>query len=93
MAQLASLLFTITMNNDPKKTSKALAGLQASTEYAARPPQPRDGARRNERVQPMSDSYHQAVEEFRLWMENTKGREDDFKNGRSLRKRFDNHNI
>ena len=31
--------FTITMNTDPKKTSEALAGPQAATEYAARPPQ------------------------------------------------------
>ena len=85
--------FTITMNINPKKTSAALARLQASTEYAARPPQPQDSARGSERVKPMSDSYRQAVEEFRLWMENTKGREDDFKNGRSLRRGFDNHNI
>ena len=86
-------LFKITMNNKPMNSSEALARLQASTEYAARPPQPQDSARGSERVKPMSDSYRQAVEEFRLWMENTKGREDDFKNERSLRRGFDNHNI
>ena len=84
--------FTITMNTDPKKTSEALAGLQAAAEYAARPPQSQDNARGSERVQPISESYAKAVEEFRLWMENTKGREDDFKNGRTLRKRFDPNN-
>ena len=36
-----------------------------------------------------SDSYIKAIEEFRLWMENTKGREDDWRAGRSLRRRFD----
>ena len=81
------------MNNNPSNTSQALARLQAAAEYAARPAQSQDSARGSERVQPMSDSYRQAVEEFRLWMENTKGREDDFKNGRSLRRGFDNHNI
>ena len=46
------------------------------------------------KTQPVrSESYTKAVEEFRLWMENTKGREDDCKNGRSLRRGFDNHNI
>ena len=40
----------------------------------------------------MSDSYGQAVEEFRQWMDNTKGREDDFKNGRKSRDRVDHHN-
>ena len=41
-------------------------------------------------IQPVrSESYTKAVEEFRLWMENTKGREDDFKNGRTPRKRLD----
>ena len=70
-------------------SSEALARLQASTEYAARPPQPQDSARGSERVQPMYDSHRQVVEGFRLWMENTKGREDDFKKGRSLRRRFD----
>ena len=37
----------------------------------------------------MSESYSEAVEEYRLWMKNTKGREDDFKNGRTLKQRFD----
>ena len=77
------------MNNNPKKTSEALARLQAAAQYAARPPQPLEGARRSQRVQPMSESYTKAVEEFRLWMENTKGREDDFKKGRTPRKRFE----
>ena len=76
------------MNNNPINTFEALARLQAAAEYAARPPQPLEGER-SVRVQPMSDSYSQAVEEFRLWMENTKGREDDFKNGRTLRQRYE----
>ena len=76
------------MNNNPKKTSEALARLQAAAEYAARPPQPLEGER-SVRVQPMSDSYSQAVEEFRMWMENTKGREYDIKNGRTLRQRYE----
>ena len=76
------------MNNNPMNTSEALAKLQAAAQYAARPPQPLEGARRSERVQPMSDSYRQAVEEFRLWMENTKGREDDWRKGHSLRPRY-----
>ena len=42
------------------------------------------------KTQPVrSESYTKAVEEFRLWMENTKGREDDFKNGRTPRNMFD----
>ena len=74
------------MNNNPTNTSEALARLQAVAEYAARPPQPLEGER-SVRVQPMSDSYSQAVEEFRLWMENTKGRLDDQKSGHALRPR------
>ena len=31
--------------------------------------------------QPMSDSYRQAVGEFRQWSENISAREVDFKNG------------
>ena len=38
------------MNNNPMKTSEALARLQAAAEYAARPNQPLEGARRSERV-------------------------------------------
>ena len=76
------------MNKNPTNTSEALARLQAVAEYAARPPQPLEGPR-SVRVQPMSKSYTKAVEEFRLWMENTKGREDDFKNGRTLRQRYE----
>ena len=68
-------------------TSEALARLQAVAEYAARPAQPLDGAR-SVRVQPMSESYAKVVEEFRLWMDNTKGRLDDQKNGRALRPRY-----
>ena len=46
------------------------------------------------KTQPVrSESYTKAVEEFRLWMENTKGREDDIKKGLSLRRRFDPDNI
>ena len=81
------------MNNNPMNISEALARLQAAAEYAARPAQPLEGARRSQRVQPMSESYTKAVEEFRLWMENTKGREDDIKKGLSLRRRFEPHNI
>lgn len=43
---------------------------------------------KKQQKQPMSDSYHKAVEEFRLWMENTKGREDDWRKGRSIRPRY-----
>ena len=53
------------MNNNPINTSEALARLQAAAEYAARPSRITDGAR-SLRVQPMPDSYLQAVEEFRL---------------------------
>ena len=74
----------------PKACSASLgADPAAAAEYAARPPQPLEGARRSERGQTMSESYSEAVEEYRLWMKNTKGREDDFKNGRTLRQRFD----
>jgi hypothetical protein len=76
------------MNKNPTNISEALAMLQAAAQYAARPPQPLDGGR-SVRVPPMSESYTKAVEEFRLWMENTKGREDDFKKGRTPRKRFE----
>ena len=76
------------MNNNPMNTSEALARLQAAAEYAARPPRFPEGSR-SVHVQPMSKSYTKAVEEFRLWMENTKGREDDFKNGRTLRQRYE----
>jgi len=37
----------------------------------------------------MSDSYRQAVEEFRQWSENISAREEDFKNGRRPRGLFD----
>lgn len=80
------------MNNNPSNTSEALARLQAAAEYAARPPQTLEGARRSERVKPMSKSYSEAVEEYRLWMENTKGCEDDCKDGRTPRDRVDHHN-
>ncbi len=76
------------MNNNPMNASEALARLQAVAEYVARPPQPQDGARRIVRVQPMSESYAKAFEEFRQWMENTKGREDDLRKGRSIRPRY-----
>ena len=80
-------LFKITMNNKPMNSSEALARLQAAAEYAARPPRFPEGSR-SVHVQPMSESYIKAVEEFRLWMDNTKGREDDQKSGRSLRPRY-----
>ena len=69
-------------------TSEALARLQAAAEYAARPPQPLEGARQSERVQPMSESYVKAVEEYRLWMETTKERSDNQKSGRALCPRY-----
>jgi|OM-RGC.v1.033661231 hypothetical protein len=75
------------MNKNPTNISEALAMLQAAAQYAARPPQPLDDAR-SVRVQPMSKSYTKAVEEYRQWMENTKGRLDDQKNGRELRPRY-----
>ena len=74
-------------------TSEALAMLQAAAQYAARPPQPLDGARRSERVQPMSDSYRQAVEEFRQWSESISAREEDWKNGRLPRGMFNTYNM
>jgi len=36
---------------------------------------------KRQKKQPMSDSYRQAVEEFRQWSENISAREVDFKNG------------
>ena len=44
------------MNNNPTNTFEALARNQAAAEYAARPNQPLDGARRIERVPPKPDS-------------------------------------
>ena len=81
------------MNNNPMNTSELLAKLQAAAQYAARPPQPQDGARRTERVQPMSDSYRQAVEEFRQWSESISAREEDWKNGRLPRGMFNTYNM
>ena len=52
------------MNNNLMNTSKALARLQAAAEYAARPPQPQDVAQRSVRVQPMPESYREAVEQY-----------------------------
>ena len=77
------------MNKNPKNTSEALARLQAASQYAARPPQPQDGAQRSVRVQPMPESYREAVEQYRQWIDNTKGREDDFKKGRRPRVRHE----
>ena len=45
--------------------------------------------RRGLRVPPMSDSYRQAVEDFRLWSENISAREEDCKNGRTPRERYE----
>ena len=73
------------MNNNPTNTSQALAMLQAAAEYAARPPQPLEGARRSGDLPPMSASYRKAVEEFHQWSENISSREEDFKNGRTPR--------
>ena len=79
------------MNSNPMNTSEALARLQAAAQYAARPPQPLDGAR-GLRVPPMSDSYRQAVEDFRLWSENISACEEDFKKGRKPRDMVDTYN-
>ena len=54
------------MNKEERQHAINLARLQAAAQYAARPPQPLDGAR-GLRVPPMSDSYRQLVEDFRLW--------------------------
>ena len=63
------------MNKQERQHAINLARLQAAAQYAARPPQPLDGAR-GLRVPPMSDSYREAVEDFRLWSENIKARKD-----------------
>ena len=47
------------------KISEALPRLQAVAEYAARPNQPLEGARRSEHAQLKSASYTKALEEFR----------------------------
>ena len=42
------------------------------------------------KTQPVrSESYTKAIEEFRLWLKNTKGREDDFKNGLLPRPKYE----
>ena len=69
------------MNNNPTNTSEALARLQAAAEYAARPPQPLEGARGSGDLSPMSASYRKAVEEFQQWSESISAREEDIKNG------------
>ena len=76
------------MNNNPMNTPEALARLQAAAQYAARPPRALDKAG-NVRVPPMSDSYRQLVEDFRLWSENISAREEDWKNGRTPRERYE----
>ena len=67
------------------KISEALPRLQAVAEYAARPPQPLEGARSSGDLPPMSDSYRKAVEEFQQWSESISARERDFKSGRTPR--------
>lgn len=76
------------MNKEERQHAINLARLQAAAQYAARPPQPLDGAR-GLRVPPMSDSYRQLVEDFRLWSENISAREEDWKNGRTPRERYE----
>ena len=76
------------MNKEERQHAINLARLQAAAQYAARPPQTLDGAR-GLRVPPMSDSYRQAVEDFRLWSENISAREEDCKNGRTPRERYE----
>ena len=80
------------MNKNPTNTSEALAMLQAAAEYVARTPQPLDGTR-GLRVPPMSDSYRQAIEDFRLLSENISAREEDWKNGRTPRDRYEPRNF
>ena len=43
---------------------------------------------KRQKKQRMSDSYRQAVEEFRQWSENISAREEDFKKGRTPRDRY-----
>ena len=73
------------MNNNLMNTSEALARLQAAAEYAARPPQPLEGARGSGDLPPMSDSRRKAAEEFQQWSDNVSAREEDFKKGRTPR--------
>ena len=80
------------MNKEERQHAINLARLQAAAQYAARPPQPLDGAR-GLRLPPMSDSYRQAVEDFRLWSENISAREEDLKNGRTPRERYKPRNF
>ena len=70
------------MNKEEQKQDLNLQSLQAATEYVARPPKPLDSSRQTGNVKAMSDSYIQAVEEFRLWSEKISLREQDFKEGR-----------
>ena len=77
------------MNKEETQRAINLARLQAAAEDAVSLPQPLDGARRSELVQPMSDSYRQAVEEYRLWSENISARKEDWKNGRTPRDRYE----
>ena len=45
------------------------------------------------KTQPVRTKFDtKAVEEFGLWIENTKKREEDFKNGRKPRDKVDHHN-
>ena len=39
--------------------------------------------------EPMSDSYKKAVEEFKKWVENSRGRSEDFRKGISPRPRYE----
>ena len=76
------------MNKEERQHAINLARLQAAAQYAARPPRAHDKAG-NVRVPPMSDSYRQLVEDFRLWSENISAREEDWKNGRTPRERYE----
>ena len=80
------------MNKEERQHAINLARLQAAAQYAARPPRALDKAG-NARVPHMSDSYRQLVEDFRLWSENISAREEDWKNGRTPRERYEPRNF
>ena len=50
------------MNNNSTNNSEALARLQAAAQYAARPAQPLEGARRSQRVQPYLSTTRKGVQ-------------------------------
>ena len=75
------------MNKEERQHAINLARLQAAAQYAARPPRAHDKAG-NVRVPPMTESYRQAVEDFRLLSEKIIAREEDWRNGCTPRERY-----